>query len=52
LKERRWKQSTTESLEKIREALYVSSDFEGAAKQCASLFDSMVLDKVFSDPRR
>jgi len=52
LKERRWKPSTTESLEKIREALYVSSDFEGAAKQCASLFDSMVLDKVFSDPRR
>jgi len=52
LKEKRWKPSTAKSLEKIRDALYVSSDFDGAAKQCASLFDSMALDNLFSDPRR
>jgi len=39
LKERRWKPSTAESLEKIREALYVSSDFEGAGELSASLID-------------
>jgi len=38
LKERRWKPSTAESLEKIRETLYVFSDFEGAEKLSASLF--------------
>jgi CheY-like chemotaxis protein len=37
LKERRWKPSTAESLEKIREALYVSSDFEGAGGLSALL---------------
>jgi signal transduction histidine kinase/CheY-like chemotaxis protein len=37
LKERRWKPATAESLEKIREALYISSDFEGAGGLSASL---------------
>jgi signal transduction histidine kinase/CheY-like chemotaxis protein len=40
LKKRRWKPSTTELLEKIREVLYVSSDFEGAAEQSKSLMDA------------
>jgi len=39
LKEKRWKSSTTESLEKIREALYASSDFEGAGELSMSLID-------------
>jgi len=39
LKEKRWKPSTTESLEKIRDALYVSSDFEGAGELSMSLID-------------
>jgi len=41
LKEERWKPSTTESLEKIREALYVSSDFEGAAKLSEMLINPL-----------
>jgi signal transduction histidine kinase/CheY-like chemotaxis protein/HPt (histidine-containing phosphotransfer) domain-containing protein len=49
LRERRWKPSTTESLEKIRESLYLSSDFGEAAQLSASLFDILMLDKVFSD---
>jgi len=40
LKEKRWKLSTTESLEKIREALYVSSDFERAAKLSEALMNA------------
>jgi signal transduction histidine kinase/CheY-like chemotaxis protein/HPt (histidine-containing phosphotransfer) domain-containing protein len=37
LKKRRWKPSTAESLEKIREVLYVSSDFERAGELSMSL---------------
>jgi len=37
LKERRWKSSTTKSLEQIRDALFTSSDFEGAAGLCGTL---------------
>jgi len=37
LKERRWKPSTAESLEKIREVLYLSSDFERAGELSMSL---------------
>ncbi len=37
LKERRWKPATAESLEKIRETLYISSDFEGAGGLSVSL---------------
>jgi signal transduction histidine kinase/CheY-like chemotaxis protein len=48
LREKRWKPSTAESLEKIREALYVSSDFEKAGGLSASLFDFLMLDKAFS----
>jgi CheY-like chemotaxis protein/anti-sigma regulatory factor (Ser/Thr protein kinase) len=48
LKEKRWKPPTTESLENIREALYISSDFIKAAELSASLFDLLMLDKAFS----
>jgi HPt (histidine-containing phosphotransfer) domain-containing protein len=50
LKEKRWKSATAEALEKIREILYASSDFEGAAKLSTSMFDFMMVDKVFSVP--
>ena len=50
LNEKRWKPSTAESLEKIRDTLYISSDFIEAAGLSASLFDVLVLDKAFSDP--
>jgi len=40
LKERRWKSSTAKSLEKIRDALFASSDFDGAAELCGSLYKS------------
>jgi len=38
LKERRWKRSTAKSLEKIRDILFTSSDFEGAAEMCDAFF--------------
>jgi CheY-like chemotaxis protein len=47
LKEKRWKPATAELLEKIREALYVYSDFDGAGELSASV-DFMMVDKVFS----
>jgi CheY-like chemotaxis protein len=37
LKESRWKPATANSLKEIRDALFVSSDFEGAAEQCGAL---------------
>ncbi|GBU21688.1 histidine kinase [Fibrobacteres bacterium R8-0-B4] len=37
LKEKRWKTSTAESLEKIRNALFVNSDFEAAGEMCSAL---------------
>ncbi|GBU21367.1 hypothetical protein R80B4_01256 [Fibrobacteres bacterium R8-0-B4] len=37
LKERRWKASTAESLEKIRRTLFVNSDFEAAGEMCLAL---------------
>jgi signal transduction histidine kinase/CheY-like chemotaxis protein len=46
LKERRWKPSTSESLEKIRDALFVYSDFEGVAEQCKVLQESKSLKSL------
>ena len=40
LKERRWKLSTTASLEKIYDTMFAFSDFDGAAKQCEALMDT------------
>ncbi len=37
LKGRRWKRSTEKSLKEIRDALFTSSDFDGAAGWCAVL---------------
>jgi len=37
LKERRWKPTTAKSLERIRDALFTSSDFDGAAGLCETL---------------
>ncbi len=37
LKERQWKRSTAKSLEDIRDALFTSSDFDGAAGICGTL---------------
>ena len=41
LKEKKWKAETVDELEKIRDALFLSSDFEGAAAQAR-----MYLDKI------
>ena len=46
LKKKRWKPSTAESLEKIRDELYVSSDFDGAAKLIKPLIDVLMADKA------
>ncbi|GBU21686.1 histidine kinase [Fibrobacteres bacterium R8-0-B4] len=48
LKEKRWKVSTIESLEKIRDALFINSDFDNAGEMCSALFDYVVYDKVGS----
>jgi CheY-like chemotaxis protein len=48
LKEKRWKPATAELLEKIREAIYVYSDFDGAGELSVSIFDVAAVGKVLS----
>jgi CheY-like chemotaxis protein/two-component sensor histidine kinase len=41
LKEKQWKPVTTAALEKIRETLFLHSDFEGAAEQAGEILETL-----------